>query len=609
MIKRTIAPGFRARPVRSCRAITAGFALAAAASSVTHAEVESELETVVVSAHRLPEESNKVTSSVTVIDPENLLDRGVYTLRDALNDAPGVFSTSTSGQTGAVGSMFIRGTTTAYSQVVVDGVRISDATSPMGNFLAGARMDDLGRLEVLRGANSAIHGGEALGGVIWLETAEGQGAPSERIDLEAGSFNSFSSSASTQGTWKDLSWFVGGGYETTDNDAPHQAYDQTRGTMRIQWNQSSDLKLGVTYRGNESHFDYVSGGVNNDEISSQLATIYADYQANPNWNSHLVLGHYHEEYDNDLTASWGKSLYTTDLARTSVQDDNRITINDQHTWLIGGFYDNTDYQNSIGTQERHDRWGGYTGWQWSPVERFHADATVRWEDYAAYGEETTWRVAGAWKAPVTETVVKSSIGRAFRTPTYLDLYGTSYGAGNPDLKAEESLGWDFGLEQTYLKDHQASLTWFSNDIENAIKNYPTPPVNLPGTTPTRGIEAALNGSWDRGVIGYGLAWTWLDRSLKDQPKHVLNGHLDWKPLEDWTFGVGASYVDDRSWGGSPLDDYFTVRTYAAWQATKNLRLHVRLENLTNENYDLSSFYGTTVKGAGFGVFTGATLTF
>ena len=71
---------------------------------------------------------------MTVLDPQELENQGLLQLRDALNASPGVISTSTGGETGAVGSLFIRGTTTAYSQVVVDGMRLSDSTTPDGQF-------------------------------------------------------------------------------------------------------------------------------------------------------------------------------------------------------------------------------------------------------------------------------------------------------------------------------------------------------------------------------------------------------------------------------------------------------------------------------------------
>ena len=102
-----------------------------------HAEApdkpQPDLEPLIVSALQVPRDPSVVTSTVTVLDPGSLEERGLFQLRDALNEVPGVISTSTSGQTGAPGSLFIRGTTTQYAQVVMDGMRLSDSNNQLGH--------------------------------------------------------------------------------------------------------------------------------------------------------------------------------------------------------------------------------------------------------------------------------------------------------------------------------------------------------------------------------------------------------------------------------------------------------------------------------------------
>ena len=196
--------------------------------------VDGELDALVVSTWRLPGKISEATSAVTVLDPAELEERGIIDLREALNEVPGVIATSTAGQRGAIGSVFIRGTTTSFSQLVVDGIRVSDSTAALGNFFSGARLDDLGRIEVLRGPQAAIHGGEAVGGVIWLETARGDGDPATRLRLEAGSFATLNGFLSNSGQEGALSWFVGGGYDGTHNDAVGEDFDQIRGSLRLE---------------------------------------------------------------------------------------------------------------------------------------------------------------------------------------------------------------------------------------------------------------------------------------------------------------------------------------------------------------------------------------
>jgi vitamin B12 transporter len=573
------------------------------------AEIEGELADLVVSSSRFSREAERATSAVTVLDPAELIERGIPDLRTALNEVPGVISTSTGGQTGAIGSVFIRGTTTAYSQLVVDGIRLSDSTAPLGNFFSGGRVDDLGRIEVLRGPHSAIHGGESVGGVVWLETARGAGDPGVRLTAEAGSFGSYAGHLSTQGSHGDLSWYAGFGHESTGNDAELQRYDLNRGALRAEWRQSESLTLGLTYRSLDSRFDYPAFGANSDHLDATLGTLYAIAKLAPGWDARFTAGHYRESYDNENLGAFGPSNFGTDLDRSSVSTDHSIRLGERHTLLWGAFFEHTDFRNTFGTDLGRDRYGAYAGLEWRPLESITTDVVLRWEDYAAYGDEFTWRTGAAWSG-AQGTIVRGGIGRAFRTPTYLDLFGSAFGAGNPNLKAESSIGWDLGVEQRFAGSHALSLTWFENSIEDRIRSTPTPPVNLPGDTPARGLETALSGTWAGERLGYRLAWTWLDESLADQPEHSATASLEWRPDEKWLLGIGATYIDERSWGGLPLKSYFLTRLHAGYQLTETVRLHGRIENLFDRSYELANFAGAPpVAGAGRGIHAGVTVEF
>jgi vitamin B12 transporter len=567
-----------------------------------HAEIEKELEALVVSAWRMPGKASEATSSVSLLDPRELEEMGIFDLRQALNEVPGVISTSTSGQTGAIGSVFIRGTTTSYSQLVVDGIRVSDSTVSLGNFFAGARLDDLGRIEVLRGPQAAIHGGESVGGVIWLETARGDGDPATRLRLEGGSFDSFNGHLSHSGQKGSFSWYLGAGYDGTQNDAAAQDFDQGRAAMRLEWAQSDNLTLGMTFRATDSRFQYDSFGTNTDHTDADLATLYANARLAPGWLARFTLGRYSESYDNDT--AFGN--YGSDLERLVVSTDHSIAMGDCNTLLAGAFWESTDFSNTIGTATDAKRYGTHIGWEWKPAESFTADAVVRWEDYAEYDDQLTWRIGGSWQA-LESTRLRAGVGKAFRTPTYLDLYGTAFGAGNPNLAAEESIGWDIGIEQRIGDAHLVSLTYFENSIESRIQSFPTPPVNLPGSTPTKGLEFAAEGELSE-CVGYRLAWTWLGASLQDQPENTATASLTWRPTEKLLLGCGASFVDERSYGGAPMDSYMLLRIHGSYRVSENLTLHARIENLADEGYELSRF-GAPIKGAGLGAFAGLTATF
>jgi outer membrane cobalamin receptor len=564
-------------------------------------ENKDELEPLIVSALRVPRPASTVTSAVTVLDPEALQNQGLFQLRDALNTVPGVISTSTGGQTGAVGSLFIRGTTTNYSQIVVDGMRLSDSTTPLGNVLSGGRVYDVGSLEVLRGPQGAIYGGESIGGVLWMETPHGSGAPHGSATLEAGSFQSFAAHAMFQGETPKLSYFLSGGYEETDNDGPDQNFHQANSALRVEGKIDPIWTVGTTYRAFNNFYD--DHGSSDNRVDFSLATLYATGVISDRWTARFLVGYQQEFYDND--SAYGN--YGTDMRAGSISTDHEIKLAEDVRLLAGAYFHQSAYENTINTDESRDRYGVHAALEWDIIKHLTATAALRWEDYDAYGDELTWRTGSIYTIESTGTAIRGGVGSSFRAPSYLDLFGSSYGTGNPDLQAESSIGWDFGVQQKIGSHHSLEATWFQNHITDQIQAYPTPPVNLSGDTVTEGLEFGIRGGWLENTLNYRLAWTYLLKSLSDQPRNTATASLDWKPTPKSLIGIGATHLSDHSWGGDPLASYTVARLYGSYQICEKVKLHARLENAFDENYQLASFGGSTIEGAGTGIYAGITV--
>jgi vitamin B12 transporter len=589
-------------PLRgSRRSALALFALLA--HTPAFAEEKAPLDPLVVSALRTPRKASAVTSAVTVFDPEELQDQGIFQLRDALNLAPGVISTSTGGQTGAVGSLFIRGTTTGYSQVVIDGMRISDSTSPLGNVLAAGRTYDIGALEILRGPQGAIYGGESIGGVLWMETPRGSGDPHGSTTFEAGSFHSLGAHGMFQGQTGDVYYYLSGGYEETDNDGPNQHFHQGNTALRVEGKIDPVWTIGTTFRAVDSYFD--DHGDSDNYLDSALATVYATGKISDCWTSRFHAGFQQEFYDSD--SSFGN--YGTDVRAGSFSTDQEITLAENLRLLAGAYLHETSYENTIGTDETRERYGVHAAMEWDIIENLTTTAALRWEDYDAYGDEFTWRLGSIYNLQATGTSFRGGVGTSFRAPSFLDLFGSSFGAGNPDLDAESGIGWDIGVEQKIGKHHIVEATWFQNDISDQIQlqPFPAPPANVSGDTTTEGLELGLRGNWCEGVYSYRLAWTYLHESLSDQPRNAATASFDWKPTAKVLVGAGVTHLADHSWGGDPLESFTIARMHASYQLTEKVKLHARVENAFNESYELASFFGSTVEGAGTGVYAGITV--
>jgi outer membrane cobalamin receptor len=570
-----------------------------AAFAETPNQEKTELDPLIVSALRVPREASTVTSSVTSLDPEQLETSGILQLRDALNAAPGVISTSTGGESGALGSVFIRGTTTNYSQIVIDGMRLSDSSTPLGNILSAARTTDIGKLEILRGPQGAIYGGESIGGVLWMETPRGSGDPSGSATVEAGSFNSFSGRVKAGGEVGKMNYYLGSSYEQTDNDAPNQHFDQSSAALRVEGRADPVWTLGTTFRANDSYYENL--GNSDDHLDASLTTLYATGKFSDVWTGRFLAGYHQEFYDSD--SSFGN--YGSDLRDASISTDQEIKLSDDVRLLAGAYGHRSNYESTIGANEERDRFGVHSALEWDATDKLTTTAALRWEDYEAYGDELTWRL-GAIQELVPSTSIRGGIGTSFRTPTYIDLFGSSFGVGNPDLQAESATGWDIGITHKIL-GHQLEATWFENHIQDQIQSFPTPPVNLAGETRTQGTEFAVRGAALEEAVSYRVAWTWLHESLSDQPRNAATASLDWKTTEKSLIGIGATHLASHSWGGDPIDAYTVARIYVSYQITEKIKLHARVENAFDADYELSNFYGDPIKGTGAGFYAGVTV--
>jgi outer membrane cobalamin receptor len=585
------------------RPALAGLCLLPVQSAFAETKDMDELEPLIVSALRVPREASTVTSSVTSLDPEQLEASGILQLRDALNAAPGVISTSTGGETGAAGALFIRGTTTNYSQIVIDGMRLSDSSTPLGNILSAARTTEIGKLEVLRGPQGAIYGGESIGGVLWMETPRGFGDPNGSATVEAGSFNFYAGRARFGGEVGKMNYYIGSSYEQTDNDAPNQHFDQSSVAMRVEGQADPVWTLGTTFRANDSYYENL--GSSDDRLDAALTTLYATGKFSDVWTGRFLAGYHQEFYDSDYSGG----TYGSDLRDASISADHEIKLSDDVRILAGAYGHRSNYESTIGVDEERDRYGIHSALEWDATDKLTTTAALRWEDYEAYGDELTWRL-GAIQELTSSTSIHGGIGTSFRTPTYIDLFGSSWGVGNPNLEAESATGWDIGITHKIL-GHQFEATWFENHIQDKIDSLQQPPVNIGGQTRAQGTEFAVRGGVLDEMVSYRVAWTWLHESLDDQPRNVATASLDWKMTEKSLIGIGATHLASHSWGGDPIDAYTVARVFGSYQLTENVKLHARVENLLNEDYELfggnSLYRAPLIKGAGTGFYAGVTV--
>lgn len=548
-----------------------------------------------------------------------------------------------------------------YTLTMVDGMRISDVNMSGNKLLGITNLFTVGNVEVVKGAQGAVFGSGAIGGVVAMDTPEGEGDPVTRIFAEAGSFGTFNSYVTSSGKIKKLSYFVGVGFETTENDPTiyDSIYDNRTGmndfrqwqeALRLGYDVNDKVKLSFTYRRLDSYFEYPTPYVDynqwpavpdshlyntEDKNRSNLITGRVDAELSKLWSTSFMVGHYNMNYSTH-TPEYDFQPNVMRNRRFQTEWRNALTWNKQWTTIAGMAWDRSAYtseNNYVSKDEWQSTLAFFAEQMWAPTDNFDASVALRLEHDSVWNNHFTWRYSNSWKVTGKDspTRIFGSVGSGFRAPTYFEQYAANYGyVGNPDLDISKSLGGDLGVEQRLADNHYASVTGFWTRINDeigtrSVGTWPdsyTTYANYSHAT-SYGVEVAFKGQFkDAWNSGYYANYTFTmpkrdsigsyeTRQMANTARHTINAEIHTSPLEKLTVGFGVTSAMGRTdYNYARLDNFFTARVFARYQVTDNVALHVRVENLFDQNFIITNDYNFGPRQArGLGVFGGVTVEF
>ncbi|HEY9153833.1 MAG TPA: TonB-dependent receptor, partial [Opitutaceae bacterium] len=399
------------------------------------------LDRLVVSATRSPQDLHTIPSDVTALAMDDLAVQQIGDLRTALSQQPGVLVLNT-GAFGAVSSVSIRGANAYQTLFIVDGVRMNDRAADYGNFLGGVDLVNMSRIEVLRGPQSTLYGSSAMGGVILIDSVEGQGSTTGKVSAVGGSFATWGGSAGASGSMGGLSYSGSLTHFSTANDRAYNDFRDWNFATRVAYRVNTHLEVGATFRGFDARYEepgstaFPAPGSINEQ--NYLTTVFAQVRFGDAFTSKLTLGLHHRLYD--YLSAYGDSPLS----------NVRQILDWQNTWEVSRRVEivaGTNVENSHFTVDggrTTDRLGaGYVSTTVHPVDDITLDAGLRYDDYKSFGGATTYRLGAAWN-PSPNTKVHSTLGTGFSAPGSDDRYGVPAFSQlpNPDLKPEKSTGWD-----------------------------------------------------------------------------------------------------------------------------------------------------------------------
>jgi len=488
----------------------------------------------------------------------------------------------------------------------------------VSNILSGAGIHSGERIELLRGPQSALYGSDAIGGVLSLSLEQGSDHGSNRAWLELGSFDSINSGISFQGGEGKLAYNTFMSWNQTSNDREFNDHESLHAGLRLDYAVSDTTTIGATLRVLNFETELPALGFTPFAINETENTIYSVYiksQLTEAWFSKLSFGGYESQFTN--TGGFGDSVVETEFQ--NLDWTNRYTWNENHETTAGlsvSWLDTTNTSAGISKFSEQNE-SIYVQHRWYEEEKFSLLGGIRHDSYDDGDDSTTFRIAGAYHVG-DSTQLHASVASGYRRPSVVDLFGFGGFGGNPNLKPEESIGWDAGVTFDINDTSSLDITYFSNEIDNLIASGPAPSftaMNIEEAR-TRGVEVSYRATYFDERVQARLAYTWLQAEnrttnsrLARRPSHTLNGDINVKITDKFLLGAGVTWVADRedfdaaTFSRIDGEDYMVARIYGRYQLSDNVTLNGRLENLSNEQY--SEVDGFPARG--LGAFAGITI--
>jgi vitamin B12 transporter len=572
-----------------------------------------------ISANRQVESRTATSAANTVFTRADIDRLQPSSVTDLLTRVPGVQVAPTGGR-GSLPGVFIRGTKAAQSLVLVDGVRIANATSGDSG-LQFLDVDQIERVEVLRGSRSAVYGSDAIGGVIQIFTRRSSGPGLQpRLRLAAGSNQTFQRSLGLSGGDDATRFNLGASLEETAgidstgpsfaSDGDHDAYRDKSLTLSLSHTFDERFEAGLNLldsRGRSEYdnpfgrFDPVTfesfGQKPYTDFSVSSLGSYLDAQLNDAWHSRLELAH--SENRDDKRDKLSDERFVFNTYRDQITWQNDLKLAEQHNLLLGGdWYEDRVHGSTDFSEDSRWNRAAFIQHRYSG-EDFSTELGVRHDENQQFGGQTTW--SGSLTIPLNaRNDVLLSYSEGFRAPTFNDLYYPQY--SNPDLKPERSKSYEVQWRSQLTHDSRLETSLYRTDLRDAIIfGQDSIPQNV-ASARINGLEMALDQQWGEWRSQLGLAL--IDprdrdsgHTLARRARRTLSLDLD-RQFERLNVGaswqaVSASYDDEAN--RNRLGGYGLLGLRAGWLASEELKLEVKLDNLLDKDYSraLYSFDGAS----------------
>ncbi|MEJ2383354.1 MAG: TonB-dependent receptor [Xanthomonadales bacterium] len=557
---------------------------------------------LVVTPSRSVEPITDALAAVSVLTRADIERSAAEDLPELLRLQAGVDVVRTGGP-GSQVSVFLRGGNSNHVLVLIDGVRAASSNSGAYAW-EHLPLNQVERIEVVRGPRGSLYGSDAIGGVIHVFTRDDP-APYARVT--AGSYGTASfeggagrlgpgSAISINAGYRDVDGFSAQNPNGFDYDPDDDGFEAVN--LGIKGSLSTapgEWRYSLLALNSETEFDQ---GVS--EAEQRFGSLGFDSRFADAWTYQLQLGYSAE----DLASDFGFYRTGFETRRTQFSWQNEYDSGPRSSMSFGlDYYTETGSSRNAWNERRHDT-GLFAAWAFRPG-RWRLQAAGRFDDNSRFGSEATGQLAAGF-SPGGGWEVSGSFGSAFRGPNLNEQYSPGFGglfAGNPDLEPESSTSAELGVRWRHASGGVSAFV-HRTDVDDLIafsgENFRA--INI-DTARVEGLELA--GDWRRG--GWNLEANVTLQSAEDRttgnpllrrPERKGSVTLDYRFDNGSWLGLEWFHSGSRSdFGGITLAAYDLVNLRAGWRFAPAWRTELRGENLADADYEPA--YGFNAPGRSF----------
>lgn len=606
-------------------------------SQVMAQPVSEAMEVITVSA--TPININDAGSSVSVISRQNILDRNAGSVQDLLREIPG-FSVNQQGSHGAVTQVRIRGAEANQVLVLINGIEVNDLAQGSEFDFSQISTNDIERIEIVRGPQSALWGSDAMAGVIHIITMPNTDDSSFDASLETGSFSTqratFSANlgSSRHQTKLSVDYLDSDGTNIARNGNEDDGLENLTVSLAGRYAASDNLSLSYTIRHTDktSEFDAI------DFFTTGLP-VDADYETDSTYlySGVSITQIVSDSIDHSLKASRTDTDNKTSASNPDKDETSgvRDTFRYQFNYLDGANHlslrveHETEEYKQRGTssffgdpnQNLDAKTDSFAAEYRYVGERFNYSLSGRHDKNSEFDDSNSWRMTGNFK--LSQATLFASVGESIKNPTFTERFGffTNF-IGNPDLEPEESLHWEIGARTSLLNDKlELAATYFNADLENEINGFVFDAGtggftsgNIDGESKRKGVELAFGYNQSE-RFDLRATYTYLDATQQGfngsdvtevrRPEHTGSLTMNYR-WQQAGLNFSVSYTgtqEDNFFPPFPpfqerveLDAFTLVSLSGYYNLNDLVTVTARIENLADENYE--QVYGFASPGIG-----------